>query len=61
MSCRFSVLEMIFCQKLSHFLERSAYTAVGARGEKRQEATEFKSLSLNSNVLAPNLPSLKEP
>lgn len=30
MFCRVSVLEMTFCQKLSHVLERSAYPAVGA-------------------------------
>lgn len=45
MSCRLCILEMMFCQQLSHFLERSAYTAVGdgkseAGGEERKEAGE---------------------
>lgn len=49
MFCRVSVLEMTFCQKLSHVLERSAYPAVGAgksglgvkRGRELQRVQQF--------------------
>lgn len=59
---RVSVLKMIFCQKLSHVLETSAYPTVGAgkNGLEVRRGREVQRVQKFVLELSPNLPSLKE-
>lgn len=59
---RVSVLKMIFCQKLSHVLETSAYPTVGTgkNGLEVRRGREVQRVQKFVLELPPNLSSLKE-